>query len=161
MIRASSRAPKRTGRGGTADSAPRVDRVHHVVERAGERVDVLAVERRDERAVQPLDDLVREEVALVLDFLDLDVEAEAEAAVVAAGERCARGGSARILMSRRGVGCRCRVRSPKGQHRETRPVPLVDVAPSCARSRSQPETAVGELLHLVALRPSQVVDTLA
>ena len=49
----------------------RVDRVHHVVERAGQRVDVFAVERRDERAVQPLDDLVRQEVALVLDFLDL------------------------------------------------------------------------------------------
>ena len=37
----------------------------------GERVDVFAVERRDEGAVQALDDLVGEEVALVLDFLDL------------------------------------------------------------------------------------------
>ncbi len=49
----------------------RVDRVHHVVERPRQRVDVLAIERRDERPIQALDDLVREEVALVLDFLDL------------------------------------------------------------------------------------------
>ena len=48
----------------------RVDRVHHVVERPRQGVDVLAVEGRDERAVQPLDDFVRQEVALVLDFLD-------------------------------------------------------------------------------------------
>ena len=48
-----------------------VDRVHHVVERPGEGVDVFAIERRDEGAVQALDDLVRDEVALVLDFLDL------------------------------------------------------------------------------------------
>ena len=34
-------------------------------------VDVFAVERRDEGAVQPLDDVVGQEVALVLDFLDL------------------------------------------------------------------------------------------
>jgi hypothetical protein len=34
-------------------------------------VNVFAVERRDERAIEPLDDAVREEVALVLDFLDL------------------------------------------------------------------------------------------
>ena len=73
MILASSRAPKRTRsmlysgtrRGGV------VDRIHHVVERAGQRVDVFAVDRRHERLVQPLNDLVREEVALVLDFLDL------------------------------------------------------------------------------------------
>ena len=73
MICASSRAPKRT------DVEPveadqrrrRVDRVHHVVERPRQRVDVLAIERRDERAVEALDDLVRQEVALVLDFLDL------------------------------------------------------------------------------------------
>ena len=55
--------PDQRGRG--------VDRVHHVVERAGERVDVFAVERRDEGPVQALDDLVGQEVALVLDFLDL------------------------------------------------------------------------------------------
>src|SRR5438876_4124417 len=53
------------------DRRRRVDRVHDVVERARERVDVLAVERRDERAVQALNDLVGQEVALVLDFLDL------------------------------------------------------------------------------------------
>ena len=34
-------------------------------------MDVLAIERRDEGAVQALDDLVGQEVALVLDFLDL------------------------------------------------------------------------------------------
>ena len=49
----------------------RVDRVHHVVERSRERVDVLAIDRGDECPVQPLDDFVGEEVALVLDFLDL------------------------------------------------------------------------------------------
>ena len=49
----------------------RVDRIHHVVERARERVDVLAIERRHERPVQPLDDPVGQEVALVLDLLDL------------------------------------------------------------------------------------------
>ena len=37
----------------------------------GQGVDVLAVDRRDERAVQALDDLVRQEVAPVLEFLDL------------------------------------------------------------------------------------------
>src|SRR5438093_2812373 len=52
------------------DRRRRVDRVHDVVERARERVDVLAVERRDERAVQALNDLVGQEVALVLDLLD-------------------------------------------------------------------------------------------
>ncbi len=49
----------------------RVDRVHHVVERRGQLVDVFAIERRDEGAIEPLDDLVRQEIALVLDFLDL------------------------------------------------------------------------------------------
>ena len=33
------------------DRRRRVDRVHHVVERARQRVDVLAIERGDERAV--------------------------------------------------------------------------------------------------------------
>ena len=33
------------------DRGRRVDRVHHVVERPGQRVDVFAVERRDEGAV--------------------------------------------------------------------------------------------------------------
>ena len=73
MICASSRAPKRTRVEAVQPDQRRrrVDRVHHVVERARQRVDVFAVERRHERAVQPLDDLVGEEVALVLDFLDL------------------------------------------------------------------------------------------
>ena len=53
------------------DRRGRIDRIHHVVERAGQREDVLAIERRDERAVQALDDLVGQDVALVLDFLDL------------------------------------------------------------------------------------------
>ena len=48
-----------------------VNRIHHVVERPRQREDVLAVERRDEGAVEALDDFVREEVALVLDLLDL------------------------------------------------------------------------------------------
>src|SRR6266545_2670959 len=47
-----------------------LDVVEHVVEPGGEVVDVLAVDRRDERGVQPLDDLVRDLVALMLDFLD-------------------------------------------------------------------------------------------
>ena len=34
-------------------------------------MDVLALERRDERAVQPLEDLVRDEVGLVFDVLQL------------------------------------------------------------------------------------------
>ena len=47
-----------------------IDRVHDIVERTRQRVDVFAVQRRNERAVQTLDDLVGEEVALMLDFLD-------------------------------------------------------------------------------------------
>src|ERR1051326_584198 len=45
--------------------------VEHVVEVAREKVDVLAFERRDERAVEPLEDLVGDEVGLVLDVLEL------------------------------------------------------------------------------------------
>jgi len=52
------------------DRGGRVDRVHHVVQRSGQLEDILAVERRDKGAVQPLDDLVGQEVAFVLDFLD-------------------------------------------------------------------------------------------
>ena len=48
-----------------------VDRVDHVVERARQGVDVFAVEGGDEGLVQALDDFVGQEVALVLDFLDL------------------------------------------------------------------------------------------
>ena len=52
------------------DRRRRVDRIHHVVERDGERVDVLTIERRDERAVQTIDDAARLSVADVLDVLD-------------------------------------------------------------------------------------------
>src|SRR5581483_5701614 len=48
-----------------------VDRIHDVVQRSREQMDVLAVDRCDERLVEALDDVVREEVALVLDFLHL------------------------------------------------------------------------------------------
>src|SRR5205814_1249989 len=48
----------------------RLDGVEHVVERRGERVDVFAIHRRDERRVQALDDLVGDRVALVLSLLD-------------------------------------------------------------------------------------------
>ena len=44
--------------------------VQHVVQPARQVVDVLALERRDERAVQPLEQLVRHEIALVLDVLE-------------------------------------------------------------------------------------------
>ena len=47
-----------------------VDGVDDVVERAGEHVDVFAVERRDEGPVQALDDFVRQVVAGVFDVLD-------------------------------------------------------------------------------------------
>ena len=52
------------------DGGRRVDRIHHVVERAGERVNVFPVQRRDEGAVEPIDDATRAAVACVLDFLD-------------------------------------------------------------------------------------------
>ena len=73
MTCASSRAPKRTvsSRYSRTTRRRRVDGVHHVVERPGQLVDVFAINRRDERAVEALDDLVGQEVALVLDFLDL------------------------------------------------------------------------------------------
>ena len=53
------------------DRGAGVDGVHDVVERARQAVDVFPIERRHERAVQALDNLVRQEVALVLDLLDL------------------------------------------------------------------------------------------
>ena len=70
MSWASSRAPKRTVSEAVEpdDGRRRVDGVHDVVERPGQRVDVLAVERRDERAVEPLDDVVGQDVALVFDL---------------------------------------------------------------------------------------------
>ena len=45
--------------------------VDDVVERRGEREDVLAVDRRHERVVEPIDDVVRDPVALVLAVEDL------------------------------------------------------------------------------------------
>ena len=74
MSEASSRAPYGMRRDAVAaDHRGRgVDGVHHVVERLGQRVDVLAVDRGDEGAVQPLDDLVGQRVAGLLDLLDLD-----------------------------------------------------------------------------------------
>ena len=48
-----------------------VDVVADVVERAREPVHVVAVERRHERAVEQVDDLVRQAVALVLGVLDV------------------------------------------------------------------------------------------
>src|SRR6267142_406234 len=51
-----------------------VDRVHHVVQIGRELEDVLAIERRDERAIEPVHDLVCDLVGLVLQSLDgLDV----------------------------------------------------------------------------------------
>ena len=47
-----------------------VDRVHDVVERARQRVNVLAIERGDEGTVEALDNLVRQEITFVFDFLD-------------------------------------------------------------------------------------------
>ncbi len=48
----------------------RVDGIHDVVERDGQRVNVFAVERRHEGPVQPLDDRPGPAVADVLDVLD-------------------------------------------------------------------------------------------
>ncbi len=45
--------------------------VDDVVERRGQREDVLAVDRRDERVVEPVDDVVGDPVALVLAVEDL------------------------------------------------------------------------------------------
>jgi hypothetical protein len=47
--------------------------VNHVVELFGERVDVLAIERRDERGVQPAEDRARDDIAFVLAGSDLGV----------------------------------------------------------------------------------------
>jgi hypothetical protein len=49
----------------------RVDQVQHVVETAGERVDVLPIDRGDEGGVEAAHDLVGEGVARVLQVLDL------------------------------------------------------------------------------------------
>ncbi len=47
-----------------------VDRVHHVVQIGRELVDVLAIERRDEGAIEPVHHFVRDLVSLVLQSLD-------------------------------------------------------------------------------------------
>ena len=52
-----------------------VDVVADVVERACEPVHVIAVERRDERAIEEVDQLVGEPVALVLQLLHLAFQA--------------------------------------------------------------------------------------
>ena len=56
-----------------ADDVPRrlVDVVADVVERPGQPVHVVAVERGDEGAVQQANHLVRQPVALVLEVLDV------------------------------------------------------------------------------------------
>ncbi len=51
-----------------------VDVVADVVERAGEAVHVVPVERRDEGAVEEIDELVRQAVALVLELLHVPHE---------------------------------------------------------------------------------------
>ncbi len=48
----------------------RVDHVHHVVEIQDERVDVFAIQRRDERLVQPIEGVVGDLVALVFERLE-------------------------------------------------------------------------------------------
>jgi hypothetical protein len=53
------------------DRRRRVDGIHDIVERGREGVDVLAINRCDESLVQPLDDLVGQAVALLLDLADL------------------------------------------------------------------------------------------
>ena len=107
MICASSRAPKRTRVEPVEpdERRRRVDRVHHVVERPRQRVDVLAVERRDERPVQALDDLVRQEVALVLDLLDLVGLVPDRIAPARASPRA---GARRASARRPAPGSRCR-----------------------------------------------------
>ncbi len=71
---ASSRAPRagrgRSGRASRLSAAASIASITSSSE-SRERVDVLAVDRRHERAVQALDDVVREVVAAVLDRLHL------------------------------------------------------------------------------------------
>ena len=67
-----------------------LDEVDDVVDRRGERVDVLAVDRRDERRVQPLDDVVRDAVALLLADDDVARELAVIGPLVAACARAAR-----------------------------------------------------------------------
>ena len=113
----------------------RVDRVHHVVERARQGVDVLAIERRDERAVEPLDDLVGQEVALVLDFLDLVGLVPDRAAPARASPRAA---ARRAAARRRAPGSRCRTSlRAESDETPTRPHaswPAASKAVDCSRS---------------------------
>ena len=69
---ASSRAPGRTVVNAVEphERGRVIDRVHHGVERRRQRVEILAVERRHERAVQALNRVVRQRVAAVLGVLD-------------------------------------------------------------------------------------------
>src|SRR6059036_953866 len=55
------------------DDVPRslVDVIADVVDRTRQEIDVVTVERRYERAIEEVDDLAREAVALVLQLLDL------------------------------------------------------------------------------------------
>ena len=65
--------------GATADSRDfvefhhrrgRVDGIHHIVEPAGQRVNVFTIQGRDEGAVEVLDDAVGGAIAAMLDVLD-------------------------------------------------------------------------------------------
>ena len=55
-----------------ADDVPcgLVDVIADVVDRTGEEIDVVPVERRHERAIEEVDDLAREAVTLVLQLFD-------------------------------------------------------------------------------------------
>ena len=73
MTSASSRAPwPHVLHAIQADAAAGgVDHVHHVVEIQDQRVDVFAIERRDEGLVQPIQRVVGDLVALVFERLEL------------------------------------------------------------------------------------------
>ena len=61
-----------------------VDEVEAVVEVGRQRLQVFAVERRDERGVNALDDLVVQFVAAVLDLVELIAQGDARASGEAA-----------------------------------------------------------------------------
>jgi hypothetical protein len=48
-----------------------LDLVENVVELAGQNVNVRSIDRSDEARVEVLDDLMRDQIALVLDLLEL------------------------------------------------------------------------------------------
>ena len=54
-----------------------VDEVEAVVQVGGQRLQILAVERRDERGVDALDDFVVQFVAAVLDLVELIAQGDA------------------------------------------------------------------------------------